>query len=265
MGRHLGKSINVPNRHRLSLDQWHQRFTQQAGWTEEIRRYLFSRAKPHHDDRVLEVGSGTGAILETLAKKGHQSLIGIDIDHPSLTFSKTLEPPFSLAQADGHQLPFANETVAISLCHYLLLWVQHPGRILAEMRRVTRVGGFVIALAEPDYQARIDHPPPLDQLGKHQTRSLASQGADITMGRQLRMLFYETGLRDIETGILGAQWQPEHASTVDKTEWMTIRADLAGQLSTKEISHYYQIDQESCKDGNRVLFIPTFYAIGTVP
>jgi ubiquinone/menaquinone biosynthesis C-methylase UbiE len=255
----------VPNRHKLSLEQWHLRFTQQAGWTEEIRRYLLSRTKPHHDDRVLEVGSGTGAILEPLAKTGYQSLIGIDIDHPSLAFSKTLEPSFSLAQADGYQLPFADEAVALSLCHFLLLWVQHPGRILAEMRRVTRAGGCVIALAEPDHQARIDHPPPLDQLGKQQTRSLASQGADITMGRQLRMLFYETGLRNVETGILCAQWQPEHASPVDETEWMTIRADLSGHLSPKEIANFYQIEQQSRKDGNRVLFIPTFYAIGTVP
>jgi len=46
--------------------EWHKRFVQQAGWTGELRRYLFKRTGLQFARRVLEVGCGTGAILAGL-------------------------------------------------------------------------------------------------------------------------------------------------------------------------------------------------------
>ena len=45
---------------------WHKRFVQQAGWTSELRNYLFKRAGLPAARRVLEVGCGSGAILSGL-------------------------------------------------------------------------------------------------------------------------------------------------------------------------------------------------------
>lgn len=252
---------------KLSLNEWHQRFLQQAGWTKEVRRYVFNLVKPLPGDQFLEVGSGTGAILSSLSTTGDFHLTGIDIDHPSLVFSKQLDPTFNHAQADGHTLPFPNEIFSASLCHYLLLWVQNPGQILSEMRRVTRPGGCVIALAEPDHQSRIDYPAPFDSLGALQTQALQEQGADTALGRKLSLLFHKAGLREIETGILGAQWteQSQQTGDADALEWMTLRSDLAGKLTEAELSHFQEVEQGSRQSGARVLYIPTFYAVGLVP
>jgi len=249
----------------LSLNQWHQRYLQQAQWTKEIREVLFTRAEPQIGNRVLEVGSGTGALLQLLAETHPYELTGVDIQRPALTFARKINQSFNLVQADGHTLPFANDTFAISFCHYLLLWVQNPARILAEMHRVTKPGGCVIALAEPDHQSRIDYPPPLDELGKFQTRALEEQGADTALGRKLKSLFKEAGFENVETGIIGAQWTDEKRGTDDEMEWMMIHADLADYLSDKELSHYHQLDRRAYDQGKRILYIPTFYAVGSVP
>ncbi len=170
----------------LSLADWHQRYLQQAEWTAEIRRHLFEKAGLKPGNRVLEVGCGTGAVLSRIATENDFTLTGIDIDYAGLDFTQKQNSKFNLAQADGHLLPFADGLFDIVYCHYLLLWVTNPLRVLAEMKRVTRPGGAVIALAEPDHAARIDFPPPLDELGRLQTAALASQGAEVSIGRRVK-------------------------------------------------------------------------------
>ncbi len=247
----------------MSLADWHQRYLQQSQWTQAIRRHLLTESDIHPSDRILEVGSGTGAVLTQVAAEYDSRTFGIDINIRSLDFSRKKNPDFILAQADGHHLPFQDNAFAISYCHYLLMWVEDPLAVLGEMQRVTRPGGSVIALAESDYAARIDYPPPLDRLGELQTHSLVSQGVDIRMGRQLGNLFNQAGLDEIETGVLGARWHGESAANVDKTEWATLRSDLEGVLTETELDYYQKVDTQAREKAERVLFIPTFYAIGT--
>ena len=249
----------------LSLEQWHQRYLQQSTWTGAVRSHLFGKINLSSADSILEVGSGTGAVLSQLADSGEFQLIGVDIARPALNFSQKHIQDYQLVQADGFHLPFANDTFAISYCHYLLLWLSNPINVLAEMRRVTRSGGSLITLAEPDHDARIDYPPPLDDLGRYQTRSLQSQGADTAVGRKLRGLLRQTGLQKIETGILSASWSDSLAKKVDPTEWAMIRSDLSDKLSESELSYYEAVDHQAYTSGNRVLYIPTFYGVGTVP
>ena len=246
----------------LTLEQWHQRYRQQAAWTETIRQHLFAKARPQPGEPILEVGSGTSAVLEQIQQSNGQHLYGIDINRASLLFSKEKSPDFLLTEADGFELPFPNNCFAISFCHYLLLWIENPVHILKEMLRVTRPGGVVIALAEPDHAARIDYPPPLDELGHLQTESLKQQGVNIKMGRKLGEVFNQAGLSNIEIGILGAQWSVNHAGVSDDTEWMTLRSDLADKLPETDIARYEAIDQQAKQAGSRILFIPTFYALG---
>jgi len=247
----------------LSLDDWHERYRQQGKWSGNIQKYLFNQAQLNHGDKILEVGSGTGAILEILSEKGYQSLTGIDINYPSLAYAKRSNFPHQLIQGDGYQLPFQSHTFKVSFSHYLLLWLDHPDHILTEMRRVTKPGGCVIALAEPDHQARIDYPAPLDRLGELQTQSLQKQGVDIQIGRKLRSLFQKIELQEVQSGILGAQWFSEDLK--DPTEWITLESDLAEVLPKDSLMKYKTIDHQAWTEGIRVLFVPTFFALGKVP
>jgi len=247
----------------LNRELWHQRYTAQAHWTQHIRQYILKKTSPAVGERILEVGSGTGAVLNALSHEGDFRFSGVDLDHPSLTYALSLYPTFDLTQADGHHMPFAQDNFGLSFCHYLLMWVKSPQQILREMGRVTRPGGWVIALAEPDHQARIDYPPPLDVLGARQTQALQDQGIDVHIGRKLRSLFHQTGLVEIEVGILSAQWDDLPAG--EATEWLMIQADLEGQLTPAELSDFKYVDRQAQQTGQRILFIPTFYALGKVP
>ena len=66
--------------------------------------------------------------------------------------------------------------LTISLCHFLLLWLQDPIAVLLEMKRVTRPGGAILILAEPDYTHRIDFPDELAILENYKANSLVKTG-----------------------------------------------------------------------------------------
>jgi ubiquinone/menaquinone biosynthesis C-methylase UbiE len=247
----------------ISVQDWHKRFLQQAEWTKGIRRYLFDKIHFDETKAILDVGCGTGAILTELPKNG--IVHGLDIDYARLRFAQLKHNDTALLCADAHQLPYPNNSFSIVLCHFLLLWVKSPEQVIREMTRVGKPGGFILMLAEPDYGGRIDYPESLQDLGKMQAQSLKSQGADPNSGRKLAKWLYEAGIKDIELGVLGGQWQGKVSSKTLNSEWKILESDLENILSEDELKVYKEIDKSAWEDGSRVLFVPTFYAVGIIP
>jgi hypothetical protein len=120
----------------------------------------------------------------------------------------------------------------------------------------------VIALAEPDYGGRIDYPEELVELGRRQEAALRNQGADPRMGRTLAEVFHRTGLQDIEAGVLGGQWKGKPSRQEWELEWDVLQSDLGmGQ----NLDRLRFLDWDARERGERILFVPTFYALGRVP
>lgn len=240
---------------------WHKRYQQQAGWTKTVREYLWEKAGLDSAQRALELGCGTGAILETLpSPPGHY---GLDLSLSALRQAQIHAPGARLTQGAGEFLPFPAATFDLVFCHFLLLWTLDPVTILREMARVARPGGSLLALAEPDYEARIDEPPALAELGRWQTQSLLAQGINPRMGRQLAGVFAEAGITLIESGIHAAAWGAS-ASTQAEEEWAVIEADLAGKIFSSDLQRQKVLETQARQSLRRVLFVPTFYAWGAV-
>jgi hypothetical protein len=123
----------------------------------------------------------------------------------------------------------------------------------------------VLVLAEPDYGGRIDYPEELSQLGRWQKAALHRQGADPLMGRRLRAVLQQAGLADIETGVLGGQWKTPPPPEDFEREWAVLKSDLADSVPDDIIKRFYRLDQTARVRGERLLFVPTFYAWGGVP
>ena len=244
----------------LSIVEWHRRFEQQAGWTDLLRQHLFSQFDLTSDSTILEVGCGTGAITRRLHILSPARLIGVDVDFPRLQFAAGQDAATLFLAADGLHLPLATSSVDLALCHFYLLWVHDPLQAIREMARITRPGGTVALLAEPDYGGRIDFPNELARLGQLQTRALQAQGANPFIGRQLLSLLDQAGLAAVQGGMLS--WQPAPAFDL---EWQMIEADLANDLSPFELAALKSLDRQAHRRGTRVLFVPTFYAWGVVP
>ena len=66
----------------LTPQEWHTQFEVQANWTNAIRRYNFEQIIFSGTERILEVGSGTGVILNEVRKILDQSEKGFEEIRP---------------------------------------------------------------------------------------------------------------------------------------------------------------------------------------
>jgi SAM-dependent methyltransferase len=241
---------------------WHKRFLQQAGWTGDLRHYLFEKAGLSHALRVLEVGCGTGAILVDI--KGPGNCFGLDLDAGRLKEARQHAAEARLVCGDALRLPFPSESFDITCCHYLLLWVGDPLQALREMKRVTHSGGSVLALAEPDHSARVDEPAALAVLGRWQTEALRRLGADTSLGGRLGHLFEQAGIRLVETGLIRGEGKQLMENKEWKLEWEVLEADLAGMIASEEVQELKRLDEIAWQQGVRILYVPTYFAHGVV-
>jgi SAM-dependent methyltransferase len=192
------------------------------------------------------------------------SLHGIDIDPAALVQGAVHACQAHLSRADALSLPFPNEAFDITYCHFLLMWLKQPLRALREIKRVTRKGGSVLAIAEPDYGGRLDGPKALVTLGRLQTKALQQQGADVTLGSRLADLMDRAGIHIQETGAINA-WPGRTPSPSDlDSEWEILQSDLAHLVSRAELDRLKAIDAHARALGARLLHVPTYFAWGQV-
>ena len=250
----------------LTLSHWHDRYTQQAGWTRQLRQHLYQRFNLAHARRILDVGCGTGALLTELLDWGKVEVHGLDIQAAHLQAASHHAPGAHLVLADAHHLPYPNQSFDATFCHFVLLWVHNPAQVLSEMRRLTRSKGTVLAFAEPDYGGQIAYPPKLAELGAWQAEALQQQGANPYIGRRLRQLFKQAGLTNIEMGVLGGQWAAPLTEQEWEMEWAVIESDLAWNPDhLRRARQIKTLDELAWQRDERVLFVPTCYAYGQVP
>lgn len=240
---------------------WHARYLQQATWTRDLRAYLFDKAGLSNARRVLEVGCGTGAILRDLPTSA--SLHGLDLDPAALAQCRIHASNATLVRGDGLFLPYPDEIFDILYCHYFLLWVSDPVQAVREMKRVTRINGHILALAEPDYSSRVDKPDELKILGEWQRESLKRQGADPGFGSRLAETFFQAEIELLETGTIRGAGN-EASVNEREMEWAVLKADLAGYVPDEEIQKMKLLDEQAWARGERILHVPTYFAWGRV-
>jgi ubiquinone/menaquinone biosynthesis C-methylase UbiE len=91
---------------------------------------------------ILECGVGTGLLLERFAAFA-RSARGIDLSPGMLERARARG--LDVTEASVTHIPFADETFDVTCSFKVLAHVPQIERALAEMARVTRVGGVVIA------------------------------------------------------------------------------------------------------------------------
>ena len=90
--------------------------------------------------RVLEVGCGTGLILERLAKYADEA-VGIDLSPGML--DKARERGLTVEEASATDLPFDDESFDVVCSFKVLAHVPDIEKALVEIARVTRPGGYM--------------------------------------------------------------------------------------------------------------------------
>ncbi len=249
----------------LSIQEWHNRFLIQAQWTRALRLYFFDLLQISGQEKILDIGCGTGALLPDLESLSPAEVYGADILEGHLLQAQRTCRTCSLLCADVHHLPLSSQIFDIVLSHYFLMWVGDPANALKEMCRITKPGGYIVAFAEPDYGGRIDFPPEFIKLRDYQISSLLKSGADPRMGRKLQNLFHTLRLEEIHIGVYEGSWDSMPSREEIESEWLVLEEDLAGILKPAELRELKKHDQAAWKNGSRLIYVPTFYAWGRVP
>jgi len=94
--------------------------------------------------RVLDVGCGTGALLNELREKADY-VVGVDISSEALDFCR-LQGHENLVKADGASLPFKDEEFDIITAIGVIEHISDDKRFLSELQRVLKKHGRLILL-----------------------------------------------------------------------------------------------------------------------
>ncbi len=95
--------------------------------------------------QILDVGTGTGALLECFkAKYPYATLAGVDIAHNMcLRAQQKLGPGCHIVNGDAECLPFSAASFDLVISASMLQWVNNLSVALYEMRRVAKPGGNI--------------------------------------------------------------------------------------------------------------------------
>ena len=91
---------------------------------------------------VLDAGAGTGAASSALAAQ-HARALALDLSADMLAWNAAARPPSAVA--DIRALPLADDSVDDAIAAFVLNHLTDPVSGLAELTRVTRPGGAVLA------------------------------------------------------------------------------------------------------------------------
>lgn len=113
---------------------------------------------PHVQGRVLDVGCGTGLLLERLSGRG--DAVGVDLSIGMLNRARRRldqKGAGNLVLADAQRLPFKDCSFDSTVSVFALTAVPDLDAALAEMVRVVRDGGTVavVSVGDPDSSRRL--------------------------------------------------------------------------------------------------------------
>ncbi|MGI8631188.1 MAG: class I SAM-dependent methyltransferase [Solirubrobacterales bacterium] len=105
---------------------------------------------PTPDERLLDLATGTGAVLRLLAQRPGRPTraVGIDRSREMLDRVPELPPKWRVDEGEAHDLPFADNAFDIVTCSYLLHVIDDAtrDRTLSEIRRVLCPGARVVTV-----------------------------------------------------------------------------------------------------------------------
>jgi SAM-dependent methyltransferase len=173
-----------------------------AIWPQE--QGLFDRYAVPAQAQIADIGCGSGEITTRLAARYPGAhLVGVDILESSVAHARrqhaALAPRVQFQQGDAFALAFPDAHFDLVVCRHMTQAVPEPERILAELQRICRPGGWLHVLSE-DYgmlympAGRVDP----DRLWHEGIIPFArNTGTDARIGRRTWALMNHLGLQEL--------------------------------------------------------------------
>jgi ubiquinone/menaquinone biosynthesis C-methylase UbiE len=187
-------------------------------WNDDYIELLSQKLNLQTVKKLVDIGSGLGGLpgLFGLYMKPGSKVFGYDLNPEVVKQAQAYANAhpysvgFEFAVADAHHLPLPDNEADLVICQHVLSHVKDPARVLAEMRRVVRPGGQVVAfepnsLAQSQITDSVDDNTDLEErlrVVRYQfyyeagKRSLGD--GDDSIGDRLPEMFVKAGLGHIE-------------------------------------------------------------------
>ena len=174
----------------------------QAIWPQEmplIRRYGLSA-----EIRILDAGCGTGEASSRLAEMfPRATVLGVDILDHHLALARERYAAFGSRLTFEHQsifeLPAADATYDLTVCRHVIQSVPHAERVIGELKRVTKPGGWLHVIAEDYGMLHFPVGTPDPRVFWHEGPGVygPKTGTDLFVGRHAWSHFTALGLADV--------------------------------------------------------------------
>jgi len=173
-----------------------------ASWTRMAGAVFLDWLKPPPDRSWLDVGCGSGAFTELIAKlAAPASIEGIDPSQALIDFART-RPTLAAARfapGDAMALPVADGSHDIAVMALVLFFVPEPARGVAEMRRVVRPGGTIAAYAWDILGGGFPIDAVQAELRRMGLTPALPPSAEASTRYAMQGLWQDAGLIDVET------------------------------------------------------------------
>jgi ubiquinone/menaquinone biosynthesis C-methylase UbiE len=214
----------------------------------EVKELILEMLTLHPGARVLDIGCGTGDDAREIAERVKPSgqVVGIDPSDALITESKRRAAasglPVEFRLGDVRKLDFANASFDRVRTDRVLMFVAEIEEAIAEMVRVLRPGGRLVA-SELDHELRF-FDSRLPEIDRKVHAAWIASNPQPSLGRRLRRLFTKHGLGNAKSaarvltppyeflarvngGFLRGAIRRGEVTQSEADAWLTDLADLA--------------------------------------
>jgi ubiquinone/menaquinone biosynthesis C-methylase UbiE len=217
--------------------------------------------------RCLDAGCGVGEDARAISELSGAQVVGVDVSSRMVSEARSRSAErdrVTFLAADARRLPFLDSTFDAAWVKRTLMHLASPAEAIAEMARVVRPAGRIVAV-EPDLEVVLLDSGMADvtrRLLAHRATGYASPWA----GRQLRRLMLEAGLTEVR-----AMADPAEMTDLASTETALRLVSLArtaaqrGILADGEASRWEEDLRSRDARGLFACYVLGFVAVGRVP
>jgi ubiquinone/menaquinone biosynthesis C-methylase UbiE len=195
----------------------YRRYLESKPWLNQLYS-SFLNIKP--GQKIVDVGCGPGDFTRQLARLSNQkaSILGIDSNEKSVqaatidTKKARLSQSVSYKVGDVYNIPLEDDYADLTCCRTLLMHLTEPLKAIKEMARVTKTGGFVVAMERGKMGAFYD--PDDEEYSKFAERAYEAwvngirklEGKEFKIGEKLPGIFRKAGLSNIKAEVQADAW-----------------------------------------------------------
>lgn len=240
-----------------------------VGAVAEWKRRSFEQLRPRPGTALVDIGCGTGedavALARLVAPGG--TVTGLDASAAMVDEARRRaagHDGVAFVVGDARRLDLSAGSVDGCRAERVLLHMDRPAEVVAEVARVLRPGGRAV-VAEPDWGTLvIDAPDP--DAGRAVAAAGATRFRSPFAGRTLRRLLLEAGLTDVEVAARALVIvDPDVAEGLLGLDDSARRAVEDGALSAERAAAWSEGVRAAGADGRLLVAMTAFMAAGDAP